>query len=66
MRPDNLVGGMEAVRERLVSLGLGPAGPVCVLDQLDGEWEGVARSLWQADGLVAWGYPLRDRVHGQA
>lgn len=52
VRPDNLVGGTPAVRERLVSLGLGPAGPVCALDQLDPDWEKLARELWDAEGLV--------------
>lgn len=52
LRPDNLAGGLDAVRARLASLGLGPAGPVCALERLDTAWEGRARALWDADELV--------------
>lgn len=52
VRPDNLVGGVDAVRRRLTWLGLGSTGPICVLDQLDPAWEQAARELWDADDLV--------------
>jgi phenylacetic acid degradation operon negative regulatory protein len=52
LRPDNLAGGVDAVRARLASLGLAAAGPVCVLDRLDTTWEARARALWDADELV--------------
>jgi len=52
VRPDNLVGGVAALRERLASLGLADAGPVFRLDQLDASWDRNARALWDADDLL--------------
>jgi phenylacetic acid degradation operon negative regulatory protein len=52
VRPDNLVGGVAAVRERLVALGLGPELPVCGLRGLDPTWEERARALWNRDELL--------------
>jgi phenylacetic acid degradation operon negative regulatory protein len=53
VRPDNLVGGVPAVRERLVRLGLAPDALVARLDDLDAASETRARRLWDADRLVA-------------
>lgn len=53
VRPDNLAGGVEAVRERLGSLGLANTGPVFRMESLDGDWEQIARGLWESEALVA-------------
>ncbi len=52
IRPDNQVGGVAAARERLVALGLTAGTPVCELRQLDAEWDGWARGLWDRDELL--------------
>ena len=51
LRPDNLRGGVPAVREELRSLGLAPALPVFALGELDGEAEARARGLWDTAAL---------------
>ena len=53
VRPDNLTGGVPAVRERLVGLGLEPDTIVAALDGLDATTEARARRLWDAERLVA-------------
>jgi len=53
IRPDNLAGGVEGVRERLVALGLDPETPVFALHGLDPSTDRAARSLWPAEELVA-------------
>lgn len=53
LRPDNLVGGAPALRESLLHLGLHPRTPVVTLGDLDPEREARARSLWDAERLVA-------------
>jgi phenylacetic acid degradation operon negative regulatory protein len=45
VRPDNLIGGVDATRERLVLLGLEPEAVVFRLDQL-GPHEAAAAALW--------------------
>jgi phenylacetic acid degradation operon negative regulatory protein len=45
IRPDNLSGGVEAIRSRLAALGLEPEAAVFRLDSL-GPLEDAARSLW--------------------
>ncbi len=52
LRPDNLRGGVEAVRRDLVALGLDAAAPVFRVDALDPATEARARRLWKADALV--------------
>lgn len=52
VRPDNLAGGLERVRDDLTALGLAPGALVCELRELDPVSEARARSLWNADGLV--------------
>lgn len=49
VRPDNLVGGVAAVRRALLELGLDGEALVARLDALDAPSERRARSLW--DGL---------------
>jgi len=52
VRPDNLRGGVEGVRETLADLGLGPA-LVFQLDDLDQASEARARGLWDGVELAA-------------
>jgi phenylacetic acid degradation operon negative regulatory protein len=52
VRPDNLVGGVDAVRNRLTSLGLAGAGPVFRLEQLEEDWEQTGLRLWDTEALV--------------
>ena len=51
VRPANLPGGVTAVRERLVALGLEPEAPV-FLAELDAATDARARGLWDARALV--------------
>jgi phenylacetic acid degradation operon negative regulatory protein len=53
LRPDNLSGGIEAVRAELARLGLAPGAVVCELRELDAVSDARARALWDADELVA-------------
>ena len=50
LRPDNLRGGVAAVREELHALGLPPSATVCALSELDAATEARARGLWDVDG----------------
>lgn len=50
VRPDNLVGGVEAVRERLHKLGLDAGAAVFIASGFDETREARARALW--DGKV--------------
>lgn len=52
VRPDNLAGGVAAVRARLAALGLESPALVFALAQLDAEAERRARSLWDGAALV--------------
>jgi phenylacetic acid degradation operon negative regulatory protein len=52
LRPDNLEGGVDAVRDRLAALGLDASAPVFGLTQLDARNEARARGLWDAAALV--------------
>jgi phenylacetic acid degradation operon negative regulatory protein len=51
VRPDNLRGGVGAVRAELYGLGLEPAAPVFGLTDLDADTEARARRLWDASQL---------------
>jgi phenylacetic acid degradation operon negative regulatory protein len=53
VRPDNLEGGVAALRERLVGFGLPVDTAVFRLDQLDPAADERARGLWDARGLEA-------------
>ncbi|HTO53376.1 MAG TPA: PaaX family transcriptional regulator [Myxococcota bacterium] len=53
VRPDNLRGGVTAVREALFELGLDPQVSVLRLSELDARTETRARKLWDADALVS-------------
>jgi phenylacetic acid degradation operon negative regulatory protein len=51
IRPDNLKGGVDAVRGELHGLGLTPAALVYALAQLDPASEARARALWDGGAL---------------
>lgn len=51
VRPDNLRGGVDAVREELQALGLEAAAPVFAIAQLDPATEARARRLWDTAAL---------------
>src|SRR5207244_272728 len=53
LRPDNLVGGVSAVREQLRALGLPADAIVTGLDDLDQASATRARGLWDIRGLRA-------------
>jgi phenylacetic acid degradation operon negative regulatory protein len=52
VRPDNLVGGVAAARERLYKLGLDAGAPVFVANDLDAGREQRARKLWDGRALT--------------
>jgi phenylacetic acid degradation operon negative regulatory protein len=52
VRPDNLAGGVEEVRDRLYKLGLEAEAAVFVLGSLDDEREARARTLWKGKALT--------------
>ena len=52
VRPDNLTGGIDAMREELAALGLAPGSIVCALRDLDPVTDARARALWDAEALV--------------
>lgn len=52
IRPDNLVGGVDAVRERLAGLGLERAAAVFRADGFDDARQKRSMNLWDADALV--------------
>lgn len=51
LRPDNLAGGIEAVRRELIDLGLDDNAPVFAITKFDESWEARARGLWDAETL---------------
>ena len=51
VRPDNLVGGVEAVRKRLYGLGLDKDASVFVAGDFDPEREGQLTALWDGEAL---------------
>lgn len=53
LRPDNLTGGVAALRATLAGLGLDPVAAVVQLGQLDPERDARARALWDGDALAA-------------
>lgn len=52
LRPDNLAGGVHAVRSRLAALGLEPAAPVFVARDFDAAGDQRARRLWDGAALT--------------
>lgn len=53
LRPDNLAGAADTARAELTALGLAPGSIVCSVRDLDAVSDARARSLWDADALVA-------------
>lgn len=53
VRPDNLVGGVREVRERLHKLGLDAAAAVFVATDFDPGREARARDLWDGEALTS-------------
>lgn len=62
LRPDNLAGGVAAVRERLYRLGVEAAAAVFVARDLDPERERRARVLWDGRALSAGYQDTRRRL----
>lgn len=52
VRPDNLVGGVSEVRERLLKLGLDAAAAVFIATDFDPGREERARGLWDGESLT--------------
>ncbi len=53
LRPANLSGGVDSVRERLYALGLEASAPVFRIDSFDDDTDTAARALWNADEVCA-------------
>jgi phenylacetic acid degradation operon negative regulatory protein len=71
IRPDNLVGGVAFVRDRLASLGLGAVGDgpgaiVFGMTSLDGDATSVAAKLWETDRLRSDYLELTERLERSA
>jgi len=62
VRPNNLVGGVPAVRQRLAVLGYAPAPVVFKLSALDPDTDLRARSLWDVSALEAGYAAIRARL----
>lgn len=62
VRPDNLVGGVAGVRERLHNLGLQSDAAVFLVSQLDDERESRARALWDGNKLTRSYRQMRQRI----
>lgn len=52
IRPDNLEGGVDPVRQRLYKLGLDADAPVFLAQQFDAERDQRARKLWDGKALT--------------
>lgn len=52
VRPDNLVGGVAALRHALRGLGLDAVAPIARLTELDSERDARARGLWDGESLA--------------
>jgi phenylacetic acid degradation operon negative regulatory protein len=66
VRPDNLRGGVDALRTELAGLGLPPGGLVFALGELDAVTDSRARGLWAADGLRSSHRRLRTEIEKSA
>jgi len=62
VRPDNLVGGVSLVRDRLQTLGLHAHAAVFLVSQLDEEREAHARTLWDGKRLTKNYRQTRQRI----
>lgn len=64
LRPDNLAGGVAAVRERLQRLGLEAQAPVFLLSGLDAAGQARAKALWDTAALNAGYEDTRREMEG--
>lgn len=62
VRPDNLVGGVAAVRERLLKLGLEHEAAVFLARDFDAAREQRARALWDGKALTQGYRQMRERL----
>jgi phenylacetic acid degradation operon negative regulatory protein len=62
IRPDNIEGGVVALRERLVSLGLEETAIVLRATELDAKTEARARALWDGRRLTTSYRQTRERI----
>ena len=62
LRPDNLDGGVAALRERLYALGVEDEAMVFRASELDAGSDARARRLWDADRLTQTYHQTRDRI----
>lgn len=62
VRPDNIEGGVAALRERLVSLGLPESALVFRASDLDAKTDARARALWDGKRLTASYRQTRERM----
>lgn len=62
VRPDNLVGGVNAARERLLKLGLDAEAAIFVAREFDTQREQRARSLWDSKALNTGYRKTRERL----
>ncbi len=66
VRPDNLVGGATALRQRLAALGVAPAPIVFELSCLDPDTDARARSLWDTAALETGYAEIRVQLEASA
>jgi phenylacetic acid degradation operon negative regulatory protein len=62
VRPDNVEGGVTALRERLVALGLDEAAIVLRASELDARTDAGARALWDGKKLTTGYRQTRERI----
>lgn len=62
LRPDNLEGGVAALRERLYALGVEAEALVFRASEFDDDTGARARRLWDAERLTATYHQTRDRI----
>jgi len=62
VRPDNLDGGVDALRDRLYELGLETSSLVFRASDFDPATDARARRLWNADRLTASYHATRERI----
>lgn len=66
LRPNNLAGGVEAARQRLEALGIGPRALVFRASELAPEVDLETRALWDARALERDYRSLRERLEASA
>jgi phenylacetic acid degradation operon negative regulatory protein len=66
LRPDNLRGGIEALRTELLALGLAQRDPIFEMRSLDALSEARARRLWDVEALRAGYRTMRARIRASS